>query len=306
MTYSRGAFIAIAIVFAVYGVWKDWRVLIFFAAITGLLAYSDSTFTNRILSAFSMGDSSEAVRVGIWVSTSAMISDHPFTGIGWGAYQFVYPQYNYFVADPNIIIYHAHNIYLNYAAEVGIVGALAFFWYFFGTMFISFGMSERGVEKWFSEHVEKIFASNAFLQELAELINEKFSEFANRVLDLFSRKKSHVVKKTGELIHHEEMNFSEHTRQKFSEDIPVGGENISAKIIKLDDAIDDKQEPIDWNDATKIDDKKFLDGLQLGIGLAFLSMALNGFTDDLLFNIPSSMLMWMLGALAAAIDKIKH
>ncbi|MBD3879758.1 MAG: O-antigen ligase family protein [Quinella sp. 1Q5] len=306
MTYSRGAFIAIAIVFAVYGVWKDWRVLIFFAAITGLLAYSDTTFTNRILSAFSMGDSSEAVRVGIWVSTSAMISDHPFTGIGWGAYQFVYPQYNYYVADPNIIIYHAHNIYLNYAAEVGIVGALAFFWYFFGTMFISFGMSERGVEKWFSERVEKIFASNAFLQELAELINEKFSEFANRVLDLFSRKKSPNGKKAKELIHHEEMNFSEHTRQKFSEDIPVGGENISAKIIKLDDVIDDKQEEINWDDATKIDDKKFLDGLQLGIGLAFLSMALNGFTDDLLFNIPSSMLMWLLGALAAAIDKIKN
>ena len=314
MTYSRGAFIAIAVVFAVYGVWKDWRVLFVFAAITGLLAYSDTTFTNRILSAFSMSDSSEGVRVGIWVSTSAMISDHPFTGIGWGAYQFVYPQYNYYVADPDIIIYHAHNIYLNYAAEVGIVGALAFFWYFFGTMFVAFGVNEYGAEKWFKERIEKIFSSNKFLQELEALINEKLAEFSHRVLDFFSRKKPNKTKKSRKLIHHEDMNWSEHTRQKFADDervasvenISVGGENISAKIIKLDDVIDDKQEKIDWNDATKIDDKKFLDGLQLGIGLAFLSMALNGFTDDLLFNIPSSMLMWLLGTLAAAIEKIKN
>ncbi len=314
MTYSRGAFIAIAVVFAVYGVWKDLRILILFAAITGLVAYSDTTFTNRILSAFSMSDSSEGVRVGIWVSTSAMISDHPFTGIGWGAYQYVYPQYNYYVADSDIIIYHAHNIYLNYAAEVGIVGALAFFWYFFGTMFVSLGVSQHSAEKWLSERIEKIFSSNEFLQELATLINEKLSDFADGVLKLFSRKKPPKGKKTKQLIHHEEMNWSEHTRQKFADDervasvenISVGGENISAKIIKIDDALEAKKEEIDWDNATNIDDKKFLDGFKLGIGLAFLSMALNGFTDDLLFNIPSSMLMWLLGALAMAIEKIKN
>ena len=120
MTYSRGAFLTLAAVFVVYALIKDWRILILFALVTGLIAYSDSAFVNRILSAFTMSDSSEGVRVGIWVSTSSMIADHPFTGIGWGTYQFVYPQYNYYIADPNIIIYHAHNIYLNVAAVSGI------------------------------------------------------------------------------------------------------------------------------------------------------------------------------------------
>ena len=321
MTYSRGAFIAIAVVFAVYGVLKDWRVLILFAAVTGLIAYSDTNFINRILSAFTMSDSSEGVRVGIWISTTAMISDHPFAGIGWGAYQYVYPQYNYYVADPSIVIYHAHNIYLNYAAEVGIVGALAFFWYFFGTMFISFGVSERGAQKWFSERFDKIISSSEFLQELAALVNEKLADFSDKFLDLFGRKKSPKIKKVrrSEVLHHEEMTFSEHTRQKFLEEenvasvenISVAGEKISAKIIKLhDEPLKDKEketkDKVSWNDLTKIDDKKFLDGLRLGIGLAFLSMALNGFTDHLLFNIPSSMLMWMLGALGAAINLIKN
>ena len=57
---------------------------------------------------------------------------------------------------------------------------------------------------------------------------------------------------------------------------------------------------------TKLDDRKFIDGIKLGIGLAFLSMALNGLTDDLLFNIPSAMLMWQLGALGAAITAIRN
>ena len=310
MTYSRGAFIAIAVVFAVFGVLKDWRVLILFAIVTALISYSDSNFVNRILSSFSMGDSSEGVRVGIWVSTSAMISDHPFAGIGWGAYQFVYPQYNYYIADPNITIYHAHNLYLNFAAEIGIVGALAFFWYFFGTMFVSFGVSERGAEKWFGERLNKIISSSEFLQELTALLNEKLADFSNRFLDLFGRKKNKKKIRRSNVLHHEEMNWSEHTREKFSDEetvaaeekISLGGENISAKIIKLPDAPDEKKSSVDWGDVTKIDDKKFLEGFRLGIGLAFLSMALNGLTDHLLFNIPSAMLMWLLGALGAAIN----
>lgn len=317
MTYSRGAFLTVAVVFAVYGVLKDLRVIILFILVTGLIAYSDTNFLTRILSTFNGFDSSEGVRVGIWVSTIAMISDHPFAGIGWGAYQFVYPQYNYYVADPNIVIYHAHNIYLNCAAEIGIVGALAFFWYFFGTMIMSFTTGGRSAEEWLAEHIEKIFANSTFLAELRKMINAKLANFADAVINLFSRKKTspkkiNRVKK--EVIHHEDMNWSEHTREKFPEEvaavenISVAGEKISTKIVKLNDEPkpEEKSKPLmDWNDVTNIDDKKFLEGLKLGIGLAFLSMALNGFTDDLLFNIPSAMLMWQLGALGAAINSIR-
>ena len=47
---------------------------------------------------------------------------------------------------------------------------------------------------------------------------------------------------------------------------------------------------------------RLLNGLLLGIGLALISVALNGITDDVLFNIPSSMLLWLLCALAAVIE----
>lgn len=329
MTYSRGAFLAMAVVIAIYGVLRDWRVLILFAIITGLIAYNDATFINRIMSAFSMGDTSEGVRVGIWVSTIAMISDHPFAGIGWGAYQYVYPQYNYYVADVNIIIYHAHNLYLNYAAEIGIVGALAFFWYFFGTMFMAFGAGELGTEGEgnFFERVRKLLERNSvtrYFAELAAVINDKLAAFANALINLFSKRqsKTHKLKKNSrqsELVHHDELKFGGRRRRYIDDDedvaavdsISVGGEKVSAKIIQLhpDNAandFDDESSSINFSDVTKLDDQKFLDGLKLGIGLAFLSMALNGFTDDLLFNIPSAMLMWILGALGAVINSIRN
>ena len=59
---------------------------------------------------------------------------------------------------------------------------------------------------------------------------------------------------------------------------------------------------LDWNEVTAINNKQIADGVKFGIGLAFLSIVLNGLTDDLLFNIPTSMLMWILTALGAAIE----
>ena len=306
MTYSRGAFLAIAIVFLVYGVLKDWRVIILFAAVSILIALNSPTFVDRIFSAFTMGDTSEGVRVGIWVSTVAMISDHPFAGIGWGAYQYIYPQYNYYVADPDIIIYHAHNLYLNCAAEIGIVGALAFCWYFFGTMLMALGAGEIfDGEGSLIERLKKIVKHNFLTRypaELAATINEVLSDFANAVVNLFSRRTSHKPKKSRanlELVHHDEMKWH---RRKVTE------EN-SDDVDDDDKSTADETEfnpTIDLGNVTKIDDRKFLDGLKLGIGLAFLSMALNGFTDNLLFNIPSSMLMWQLGALGAVISSMRN
>ena len=95
MTYSRGAFLTLAIIFFVYGFLQDWRILSLFAILTGLIIYNDANFLDRILSIFtSTTDSSEGLRIGIWVSTISMIADHPFIGVGWGAYKAVYPQYN--------------------------------------------------------------------------------------------------------------------------------------------------------------------------------------------------------------------
>ena len=97
------------------------------------------------------------------------------------------------------------------------------------------------------------------------------------------------------MVHHEEMKWNKDTKKaddKKTDDNNVDIQKFTENITKFDEYVTES-------------DKQFLAGTKLGIGLAFLSMALNGLSDDLLFNIPSSILMWMLGALAAVINLLE-
>ncbi len=194
MTYARGACLTIAVVLVLYGIVKDWRILLGCIVVGGAILALDPALMERLSSVFTKVDTSSEMRLALWESTSAMIQDHPFLGIGWGAYWMVYPAYDFYLQGAAVRIVHAHNLYLNYAAEIGIAGALSFLWYFFGTMRMA----------------------------------------------------------------------------------------LRSKVQ---------------------DTSGLLQGLMLGIGLAIFSVALNGLTDDVLFNIPSSMLLWLLCALAAAAEK---
>ncbi len=462
MTYSRGAFLTIVIVFIVYGIIQDWRILILFILMMIGLFYYDTTFVDRITSLFELTDSSQGLRIGIWVSTIAMIADHPFIGIGWGAYKFVYPNYDYYLKGADVTIYHAHNIYLNYAAEIGIVGALAFFWCFFGTMFMTL---ELGTNKKFQIIKEKFFdkvskvtgieigdqmisikdqIKNKYLIEsgrlekfigLKEMLTEKMEDASEKFMNWLSpvsnnvekiddddkddeksadKPKVSLKKKTDEnaitdsdtkvaaieistdttvvaasttTIESDENVTSETVLEDViifpnasdelkissqpvqlaatdttlaavsdsledssknntvdnsdidnkiesqSEDTveaegnvkSTSSETSSAKVINLfddvkanpaddfDDSFDEEDDETEadeeksifnWNEVTEINNRQITEGVKFGIGLAFLSMALNGLTDDLLFNIPTSMLMWILVALGAAIESL--
>ena len=306
MTYSRGAFLSIAIVFVICGILQDKRIFILFAILTGLIIYFDSTFTQRILSIFTTTtDSSEGLRIGIWVSTISMVADHP--------------------------------LFLQTAAEVGIVGALAYFWYFFGTMFqsleintaekyeqLKYGakhLAKNAAQSRFKERLVEVILTSNFLQTLARskaLMSDRMAELSEKLMDWFSFTPSEKDirqsgksdkdfpdeddedKKSPDVVHHEELKWSKR------------GKETSTKDKKSDKDDDNKMDlqrfaskRIDLfprrTEILHIPEEEIVDGLRLGIGLAFLSMALNGMTDDLLFNIPSSILMWMLGALSAAI-----
>ena len=425
MTYARGAYLTILIVFVVYGIIQDWRILLLFILVSVALFHYDTTLVDRLTSIFELTDSSQGLRVGIWVSTIAMIADHPFIGIGWGAFKSVYPSYDYYLKGADVIIYHAHNIYLHYAAEIGIVGAMAFFWFFFGSMFMSLelGTNERFqiLKEKTSEKLEKIMGSDLknrvirLKDEAKErydvgneklkrfigvngIITEKLADASERFMNWLSPpsinpdesseyiddideqlkeneekpkislKKKVSLQKNNE-VKQEAVIDSDITVVEASADIDtdtvvntlemetnadsdvteilteisdssdvtiveatdkidendeievnVESETQSAKVINLfgednkdeendspvDDDVETEEEKndsmFDWHEVREINNRQIADGVKFGIGLAFLSMALNGLTDDLLFNIPTSMLMWILAALAATID----
>ncbi len=194
MTYARGACLAIVVVLAAYGIFRDRRVLFGCLAAAGLALLLNPILADRMVAALSAADTSSEMRLALWESTLEMIFDHPLLGIGWGAYWMVYPEYDFYINDPAVKIFHAHNVYLNYAAEIGIFGALAWCWAFFGSLVSSLRAGLTGAPS-------------------------------------------------------------------------------------------------------------FLTSFRLGVGLALASVAVGGLTDDVIFNIPTSMLLWMTIALTAALPE---
>ena len=244
MTYARGACLVIALIFAVYGMFKDWRVLLACAAVAAGLLLVDPVLYERLSSVFTKIDTSSEMRLAFWESTIAMIQDHPFLGIGWGAYWMVYPEYDFYLQGADIRIVHAHNWYLNYAAEIGIPGMLAFVWLFFGSLVLA--LRQR-----FLPPLLALPAPTPF----------DYNEEAAADVEL---------KKVADSVQTEEK----------------------------------KPEALLWQDFCHWEDWQLLGGAALGLGLALISVALNGFTDDLLFNIPSSMLLWLIFAFIAALAEL--
>jgi O-antigen ligase len=59
-----------------------------------------------------------------WQAALNMLSDQPWTGVGFSNYQVVYDQYH--LMNWPMALGHAHNIYLNVAAELGLTGLAAY------------------------------------------------------------------------------------------------------------------------------------------------------------------------------------
>ncbi len=133
LTYSRGAWLSLGVMAVIMiMVWRHWSWKILLAgtvAVAILWAAVQDSFLERLLSIrgmFNPADSSVALRWALWESTLAMIHEHPWLGLGWGSYRFVYPEYDFFVQNASVIIYHGHNTLLSLAAETGIPGAVCF------------------------------------------------------------------------------------------------------------------------------------------------------------------------------------
>ncbi|WP_303052619.1 O-antigen ligase [uncultured Dialister sp.] len=131
LTYSRGAWVSLAAIVLGLTLFYDKRFGLLFLLVPVVLAFYHGQVVERFLSLFSGEDTSVDLRFALWESTMAMIEEHPLLGVGWGAYFLAYPDYNFFIQEEGVLIFHAHNMYLNMLAEVGIPGGMAFLLAFF-------------------------------------------------------------------------------------------------------------------------------------------------------------------------------
>ena len=146
LTYSRGAWVAFFAMIAVLATVYDKRLWLIFLVVPVVLFFYQGQITERFLSIFSGKDTSIALRFALWEVTVAMIQEHLLTGIGWGIYFATYPWYNFYIQDPTVLIYHAHNMYLSVTAEVGIPGAIGFFWFYFGHAVLAFRLYRKSAD----------------------------------------------------------------------------------------------------------------------------------------------------------------
>lgn len=144
LTYSRSAWVSLFFMAAFLSVVYDRRIAWVFVLVPLVLLVYHGQVTERFLSLFSGGDTSTSLRFALWESTEAMIEEHPFFGVGWGAYYLAYPDYNFFIQDPHVLIYHAHNMYLSVPAEIGLPGAFCFFWLILCHGYKAWTMYKRG------------------------------------------------------------------------------------------------------------------------------------------------------------------
>lgn len=127
LTYSRGVWISFVCIVVYWGLLLERKLLFSLLLIPLVLYFYHGEVAGRLWSLFSGNDTSVALRWALWDSTTYMIKEHPIFGIGWNTFWKEYPDYNYFIQSKDVIMFHAHNLYLNMMAETGIPGAILFF-----------------------------------------------------------------------------------------------------------------------------------------------------------------------------------
>lgn len=124
LTLSRGAWVGIAVAALFFIVLVDKRILLTIIPISiGGIYLLPQTILNRIISIGNLQDSSNAYRIQMWDITRDIIRDNWMAGVGFGHLPFKQTFETYIRTMPT---YHAHNTYLEIAAELGIPGLMIF------------------------------------------------------------------------------------------------------------------------------------------------------------------------------------
>ncbi len=148
LTYSRGAWLSLLAVVAIYGILCNRKIFWLLLLLPIAMIFGHDAVLDRIMSIMNPTDTSSTLRLALWESTIAMIMDKPLLGIGWGAYWMVYPDYDFFIQNTNVKILHAHNMYLNIAAEIGIPGLLTFLSIMYGHVCLALSALRQATEYW--------------------------------------------------------------------------------------------------------------------------------------------------------------
>ncbi|MBM3254847.1 MAG: hypothetical protein FJZ08_00910 [Candidatus Omnitrophica bacterium] len=132
LTRSLGAFVSLSVVFFVYLCLSGKLGRKQIVVLCGLAALIALFFILRSLTPkeYLKPTFSAMMRLNYWKETWGIIKDHPFTGVGLGNFNLVYSRY-------------AHNSYLQFWAETGILGIIGLLWLVYAIFAYGFKKSFR-------------------------------------------------------------------------------------------------------------------------------------------------------------------
>ncbi|MBQ7391397.1 MAG: O-antigen ligase family protein, partial [Clostridia bacterium] len=127
LTWSRGAWLGFAfeiLIFLLFHSRKSRYWLRFAPFLLLAVPLLPSNFKARLFSIGDLGESSIRYRLQTWRGTLKMIGAHPVgIGVGERAWRAIYPP---FAVSGTKTVMHAHNIFLQVATELGVVGFIVF------------------------------------------------------------------------------------------------------------------------------------------------------------------------------------
>ncbi|MBR1419525.1 MAG: O-antigen ligase family protein [Selenomonadaceae bacterium] len=314
LTFSRAAILTFAIISIVYGLKFDRRLIALFAVISIGILYFEPGLVERLLSSFDFDDdqSSIALRASLWQSTLLMISDHPFLGVGWGSYRFAFEPYNFLLnqSHSSAEIFNASNLYLNFAAEIGIAGMISILWCVAEPIIIAFRL------EWLEEKIQafririqtfiKIKVMKFFtppdekIPDRPKVDLKKHPKIESKIEDQIEKspeqKKSLEVqssdKSSDQSPRATVISFEQKRHEKISEQMSEGSIRDRLKTnLRIENLFN-------WTET------ELFNGLRLGIGLALISILINGFAYDLPSNFASAVFIWILISILICVNEI--
>ncbi len=128
LTWSRGAWLGLAFQILLFLLFYSRKSRIATLWLPPLLLMSlpilPTNFRGRFFSIGDLGESSIRYRLQTWRGTLQMLGTHPVgIGVGERAWRVIYP---HFAVSGTARVMHAHNVFLQVAAEIGAVGLVVF------------------------------------------------------------------------------------------------------------------------------------------------------------------------------------
>jgi putative inorganic carbon (HCO3(-)) transporter len=150
-TWSRGSWLGFIASFGIMAILLDKRLLVLGLVVSLVgVTLAPPVLVQRLLSSFSVDDSSNSYRISIWRGSISILRKYIFRGVGLGAEAFseMYPEHM-IIQTPAL---HSHSVYFQMLIELGLLGFLTLLWFLGANVWYSLRVvfrAQGGVwEKW--------------------------------------------------------------------------------------------------------------------------------------------------------------